>query len=208
MRRRSKFLLLCLIAWPAYSTTEPGSPAEGLIKKLSDITTLHAQYEQSNSLGSLQPQTGEIWLNKPNQFRLESAAPMSQTIVSNGKSLWTHDRDLEQVVVSALTTAVDIPILLFVSDPGQLNDRFEIDLVEDEQRQHYVLIPKDKNSLVERLVLTFDSKGPQEIAITNSMNERTRIMFSDRCQNCEVPVQTFQFESPAGVDLIDDRIKD
>ena len=94
--------------------------ADKLIGLLNGMDMLTARYEQE-SQGNVQK--GQFWLSRPDQFRLAASAPISQTIISDGDSLWTHDLDLEQVIVTGLKeTASDVPLLLFAGQPEKLRD--------------------------------------------------------------------------------------
>lgn len=96
------------------------SPTEQLIELLAGFTAIRANFVQKESRGDT-VQTGSFVLSKPNRFRIESSAPLSQTMVSDGESLWTYDRDLEQIIINSLDTrAAEIPMLLLQPNPENL----------------------------------------------------------------------------------------
>ena len=145
MHRLSKTILLGLITCTAGFSDEVFCAQEAdatarLVRILDSLQTLHAEF--SHEAAPLKTQRGEIWLSKPDLFRVETAEPMSQTIVSDGVSMWTHDRDLEQVIISPLNNRVDeMPILLFSGEPEAIAQNYSIEFFEVEQIQRFLLTP-------------------------------------------------------------------
>ncbi|MGV0036220.1 MAG: outer-membrane lipoprotein carrier protein LolA [Candidatus Azotimanducaceae bacterium WSBS_2022_MAG_OTU7] len=184
------------------------APAERLVRVLSGIQTLHAEFahEAAHEAASSETQTGEIWLSKPGLFRVETGAPLSQTIVSNGVSMWTHDRDLEQVIISPLNTRVDeMPILLFSGAPDLIPKSYSIEFFGDEHRRHFRLTPIDSTNLITMLILTFEDDLPASISVENAAGERRTIKLTNVSDRVNVNEQTFTFQVPEFADVIDDR---
>ncbi len=186
------------------ASTEVLAPDVRLVKLLGQLQTLHAEF--SHQAGDGGTQTGEIWLRKPNLFRLETSPPLSQTIVSDGVSLWTHDRDLEQVIISPLDTRIEeMPILLFAGDPTLIPGSYHVELFEGEQTLHFLLTPLDKTNLITTLVLSFEDQHPVSISVENAMQERTVIKLSRVEELKGDAANLFTLEIPAYADVIDDR---
>jgi outer membrane lipoprotein carrier protein len=51
--------------------------------------------------------SGSFAFQRPGRFRFVYAAPLPQTIVADGKTLWLYDEDLNQVTVRAQAGALD-----------------------------------------------------------------------------------------------------
>lgn len=195
-------LSLLLFANPSRANDEL-SPADRLIGLLDAVSTMQARFEQSSR--TQEAQRGEIWLKKPNQFRLETQAPLSQTIVSDGHSLWTYDRDLEQVIISTLSNRVEeLPILLLAGDAGELIDDYRVDFFEDEVQQFFLLQPLKAEGILGRLSITFEAGLPVSVGVDTATNERTNINLEIQ-EITNMPDDTFTFEVPDGIDVIDDR---
>ncbi len=209
MRPPGKSILTYLLACTTVFSTEVYcsdqlAPAERLVRVLSGIQTLHAEF--AHEAASSETQTGEIWLSKPGLFRVETGAPLSQTIVSNGVSMWTHDRDLEQVIISPLNTRIDeMPILLFSGAPDLIPKNYSIEFFDDEHRRHFRLTPIDSTSLITTLILTFEDALPASISVDNAMQQRTTIKLTNVSKRVNVNEQTFTFQVPEFADVIDDR---
>lgn len=196
-------IVIVLLSSDVFSSEQLGPDAR-LVRLLGGLQTLHAEF--SHQAGPAQMQTGEIWLRKPGRFRVETAAPLSQTIVSDGVSMWTHDRDLEQVIISPLNNRVDeMPILLFSGEPEAILQRYTIEFFESEQIQHFLLIPIDNTNMLTKLILSFQNSLPVSISVENAMQERTTIKLSNVGEFNDVTGSTFTLKVPEFSDVIDDR---
>ena len=209
MRLLSKSVVMCLITCTAVFSdeafcSEQASPETRLVHILDNLQTLHAEFTHQTAL--LETQTGEIWLRKPRLFRVETGAPLSQTIVSDGVSIWTHDRDLEQVIISPLNTRVDeMPILLFSGDPKAISQNYLIEFFESEQIQHFLLTPVNNTNLITKLVLSFQENLPVSISVENAMQKRTTIELSNVSELVDETESMFTLQAPKFADVIDDR---
>lgn len=206
------FKVLCILAGLVIVMTgqasgpdgDAGSPAQRLAGFLTALPSLQANFVQSGGQG--EPQHGEIWLRKPNQFRIETAAPLSQTMVSDGESLWTYDRDLEQVVITTVSdTLAEMPILLFAGDPEDVQKTYDIEFFEDETHQYFLLNPVAEDSLLAALSLTFEQTRPVRLVLENTMGERTAIDLEGVTAITTVETGLFTFQAPPDIDVIDDR---
>lgn len=209
MLRLSKAIIICLITCTAgfsdeaFCGQQPDAAAR-LVSILAGLHTLHAEF--SHEVSPSEIQTGEIWLSKPGFFRVETDAPMSQTIVSDGVSMWTHDRDLEQVIISPLNNRVDeMPILLFSGEPEAIARNYTIEFFEDEQIQHFLLTPIDNTNLITKLVLSFQDSQPFSISVENATQERMTIKLSNVGELVDLTEQMFTLQVPEFADVIDDR---
>jgi outer membrane lipoprotein carrier protein len=200
---------MCLITFIAVHSdevfcSEQAGPETRLIQILENLQTLHAEFAHQAAFS--ETQTGEIWLRKPGLFRIETGAPLSQTIVSDGVSMWTHDRDLEQVIISPLNTRVDeMPILLFSGEPDAISQKYVIDFFESEQIEHFLLTPLDNTNLITKLVLSFQENLPVSISVENAMQKRTTIKLSNMSELVDETELMFTLQVPKFADVIDDR---
>jgi outer membrane lipoprotein carrier protein len=209
MHRLSKSVVMCLITFNAVLSnevfcSEQPSPETRLVQILGGLQTLHAEFTHEAARSKVQ--TGEIWLRKPGLFRVETGEPMSQTIVSDGVSVWTHDRDLEQVIISPLNTRIDeMPVLLFSGEPEAISQNYIIEFFESEQIQHFLLTPVDNTNLITQLVLSFQENLPVSISVENAMQKRTTIELSNVSEWVDGTEAMFTLQLPKSADVIDDR---
>lgn len=213
----------------ATAENPPEKPAQEsvdqLVSKLESFQQLSADFSQRESQSG-SPQKGRVWISRPNQFRIEMAPPLSQTIVSDGETLWTWDRDLEQVIISQLGSDVaEVPILLFSGDPVTVAAGFDVqhfthkDLlgrlakaagpdspesaVDNKSLVIFSLKPKAE-SILEDISLEFHGDMPSRIGIQTNMGQQTEIDLYNVMPEAADP-DLFTFAIPEFADVIDDR---
>ena len=183
-------------------------PAEELTQRLATLNTLEAEFTQlaRDAAGrDIQSIPGTLALARPNLMRWETQDPIPQLIVSDGDSLWTYDRDLEQVTRDPVSVLADSPAALLLNLKGQaLAEQY---FVEELQRAGdkvvYQLTPND-DSLYQTLVLEFLGEMPLSVGVIDTLDQQTRITLRNVRLN-QPTTTAFDFTLPAGVDLLDNR---
>jgi outer membrane lipoprotein carrier protein len=210
MHRQSKnffSILLLMFSSVGFAVPEVGQQPDRLLAdRLLAINSIYATFTQA---GNDDIQKGEFWVSKPGRFRFEAGAPLSQTIVSDGTDLWTHDRDLEQVIVASLADrAHEIPLLLFVQDAGTMLAQYEVDTYADGSSEFYLLTPVERDTPLNGITISFQDDLPASIRIENAMGEQTLVELSNVALNREVDATRFEFQPPPDADVIDDRMSE
>lgn len=178
------------------------SPSDELVLLLEAMHSFQARYEQ---LGQDEAQSGELWLQRPNRFRITVNPPLSQTIVSDGQSMWIHDLDLEQVIISNLEDVDEnIPLLLFAGDPGQFKDSYEVEKFATGTQVWFVLKAVEDNPAIVGVTIAFEEELPTRLTFQTAMKQTTVINFFETSDD-ETDVALYQYAVPDGIDIIDDR---
>ncbi len=178
---------------------------EPLHLKLAAFESLHAAFEQQGNEGT---HRGELWVARPNLFRIETTTPWRQTLVSDGESFWNYDADLEQLVISSLENDLrKFPILLFASSEEELGHTYNVVSYEDEMAQVYVLEPKSEQRYFQTVTLVFDGQVPSSIIILDAMGQRTQLHFQAPELNPPLAAGLFGFTAPGDTDVVDQRAK-
>ena len=210
MLRLSKLAAIgsLLVFYPLVAD-EPDDYSGLLSSYLSGISTLSGNFEQNTSNQNDHYSTvyrGELWISKPNRFRVETISPSLQSLVSNGTDFWSFDADLEQVIVSRLNEDLNqVPILLFSSDIDSIENSYDISGYEDEDGEHFLLQPVSEISLFQSLSLEFHDGIPVGIKISGVSGQITTINLKQIVVNGPIPEERFSFDAPDDVDVIDDR---
>jgi len=181
---------------------------QALNDRLADITSLHARFEQSTTGRNqeIAHESGELWVQKPDHFRIVTGEPNAQTLVSDGKSFWSYDVELEQVIIRRLDKSIrDVPILLFGGDPDAITRQYRVSFYESDQGDHYVLEPKTTTSVFTRLTIMFQDDLPSAIAIRDNFGQQILMELIEPAVNVDLKPELFTFTPPNGVDVIDDR---
>jgi outer membrane lipoprotein carrier protein len=199
-----KLLLALLFCVPiAFAQTA----LESLDQQLSRTHAFQADFTQttqSKQFGN-QMTKGSMKLERPGKFRWEITDPDKQILISDGKTLWIYDQDLEQVIVQPLSQRLDeTPALLLAGKVGTLQQFFNVSRLERAGGAWYELKSRDKEGLVDRVVLNFQNDAITEMQIFDSLGQRTDISFTHIKTNPSFSGNTFTFTPPTGVDVIQD----
>ncbi len=112
------------------------SPAQ-LRKQLDAMNTLQGDFVQTtyDKKGAEQEtSSGNFMLMRPGKFYWKTLEPMQQLLVSNNKTIWLYDPDLETVNERAFTDDLrETPALLLISDIEQLRKNFTVTRDEKEK---------------------------------------------------------------------------
>ena len=204
MPHQNKFVILALMIslWPF-----PAIASEArafLIHSLEEIKSMQSFFEQSMG-GSDKSVTGHLLFQRPNLFRMEISPPVSQSITSDGESLWTYDKDLEQVVVKDLKNSLSgMPFMKLLSEPSAFLEGKEIvSLSEDEKR--FKIAMKENESPIEFVELDFTSGLISRIFVGSKVGASLEVFFNQMSLLERLPHEEFIFVLPENIDLIDNR---
>ena len=181
-------------------------PEEKLLQTLGHFRNFSAEFEHDTRSSELQ--TGEVWIGEKGTFRIETGAPLNQTVVSDGTSVWTLDRDLDQVIIKPLSTRIDeMPVLLFSADPRVISLAYNIEIFQEEASEHFLLRPNNRDNLFKSVLLTFRDGLPISLTAENALKNSTIVKFNNVEKFVEFPKKFFTFQAPKYADVIDDRVR-
>ncbi|MBF5055461.1 outer membrane lipoprotein carrier protein [Alcanivorax sp. 521-1] len=182
-------------------------PAEDLVAKLDQLSSLSGRFQQT-VIGEggerARDSAGTLEVARGNRFYWHTERPYEQLAVSDGKTVWVYDQDLEQVVVRPLSDDLgETPALLFGGDPSAVTRAFRVS-EQDRQgdRVTYRLEPKAGDPLFDTLDVTFEGDTPRAMRLEDALGQKTLIDFRDLTLNSEPSPERFHFEPPEGTDVI------
>lgn len=151
--------------------------------------------------------SGRVALSRPDLFRWEYTKPYPQLIVADGRKVWVHDPDLEQVTVRPQGPEERNSPLAALLDPTQRARRFNIaEAGTDDGLEWLKLTPKDADDANFRSArLGFGDGGLEQMHVTDALGQRTTIAFTNWRRNPAFDDDTFDFSPPAGADVIGER---
>ncbi|NOX92636.1 MAG: outer membrane lipoprotein chaperone LolA [Gammaproteobacteria bacterium] len=147
---------------------------------------------------------GTLLMQRPGKFRWDYRLPYEQQIIADGKQLWIYDVDLEQVIVKPLDKALgDTPALLLSGDGG-VTQRFDIkELPDRDDGLLWVqLLPKQADTGFTTVKLGFDQQYLRSMELVDGFEQVTKLIFNNVETGITLPVGTFVFVPPKGVDVI------
>lgn len=192
---------------PAVSTAEGDGSGAGMLDRFMEETrTLQADFSQEllDGEGNLvEAASGTFSLKRPNRFLWSYAEPFEQQVVADAENLWIHDVELAQVTVSPLAGAIASSPAMLLSGGGRVRDGFEI--VESSRDGEVVwisLAPREQGADFRSVQLGFASGELFALVLVDALGQVTSIVFQDVAVNRDIEDEFFQFEPPAGADVI------
>jgi len=207
-------------AEPIAATTALVSPSseakEHLMAKLSKLAFFSAEFSQNilDAQGEiLQQGSGTIAISKPNLVNWKTITPDETLIVSDGNTLWFYDPFIEQASAYSLAKSIhNTPILLLTSDEPQLWQQYTV--IEQqgvvEKGLRFVVMPKDENSQIKKLTLTFTDTENNDVQLSefsfqDATGQISQINLSKFNSKIKPADTLFNFSLPEGVRLEDKR---
>ena len=210
----SFFTLICS---PAFSGNDPEEILSRLRKKYDKNEDISVSYTQSVVFGvtkNEQSNSGKFWMKKGNKYRIESE---DQTIVTDGKSVWSYSKSNQQVFVEnykddpkALT-----PERILVNVPQQsLATILGKEKIGSRETTILKLVPKDEVSQKTthaiasnwkwiKMWVDEDEWVMRKIQVLDLSDNLTTYSIDNIKLNTKLDDTYFQFEKPPDVEVID-----
>lgn len=193
-------LLLALASLPAFA----GGVAQ-LQSFLKDVRSARGSFEQrviAQSGGKAQVSSGTFALQRPGHFRWAYEKPYAQLLVSDGKTFWSYDPDLKQVVTKPVGKAFAGSPAEFLAG-GDINKHFEVSDGGTSDGMDFIdARPRSENSGFTRVRIGFVAQQPALMELHDSFGQVTLLRFTRFEANPSLPAEGFRFAPPKGVDII------
>jgi outer membrane lipoprotein carrier protein len=206
--RRAFLRLLAIIAVlpaPSGAGGLPSARAE-LDRFLAEVKSFHARFEQTlfDEYGEpLESSRGEVDIARPGRFNWVYAQPYRQRLVSDGKTLWVYDADLEQVTINEVDAgSADSPGRL-LGDDVDVDAGFTVTELPAKAGNAWLrLTPKAADRQFNEIELGLRDGTVVAMRLKDNLGQVTEIAFSDIARNVALEPDRFRFDAPAGVDII------
>lgn len=150
--------------------------------------------------------SGTFAFQRPGRFKFVYQKPFEQTIVADGQTLWLYDADLNQVTKRAQAQALGTtPAALLTSAPDlkALRAEFTLEAAPAQDGLEWVVArPKGKDGQLQSVRVGFAGEQLAALDILDSFGQRSLIRFTGLHSNPALPATTFQFQPPAGADVL------
>ncbi|MEY3975450.1 MAG: outer rane lipoprotein carrier protein [Pseudomonadota bacterium] len=191
--------MLCV---PVAFTQTPSA----LDRYLEGLTSWQAEFAQTvvDSRGKQRvAETGRFIVRRPGQFRWETGSGPAQIMVADGRNLWFYDRDLEQVTVKPVRTALTATPAMLLVGGVNLREYFEITTLPKSIGLDWVAVkPRGADAEFRSARLGFASNDLRRMEIEDKLGQKTLLVFSKTLRNAALAADTFVFQSPPDADLI------
>ena len=195
-------LALLLLA-PAH-----GFAGEGMKKLKSfyqDVRSLRAHFYQQlrDRKGDVvQESSGTVVLRRPDKFRWDYVKPYPQLIVGDGKNVWIHDTELEQVTIKPMKNAVGNAPAMVLSGKRPLEKDFFIREVGRKNGLLWLELKPKKEGSDFKLVRLGFGKNLRQLVMVDNFDQVTTIRLDKVYINPRLKDKLFVFVMPKGVDVI------
>jgi len=195
-------LALAALATPARAD------ADALLQAFVDRTrTLQGQFVQTvnDRNGRLtQESKGEFALSRPGRFRWAYSAPYSQLIVGDGKKVWIHDPDLDQVTVRKFDTAMGATPAALLAGSNEIGKHFSLrDAGPRDGLAWLEATPKEAEGTFSKVRMGFTADGElRQMELQDNFGQSTRLRFNALRMNPMLGNDLFRFKPPKGADVI------
>jgi outer membrane lipoprotein carrier protein len=205
--RISRLIFACFVLALASSAHASTSRVEDSLERFfKDVHTYHADFHQvvlDEGLNPLQETSGRMWIERPGKFRWEYDPPYQQLIVGDGERVWVYDIDLEQVTARRMDGALGNTPALLLAGKGNLEGNFTVTSLGKQGALDWVrMIPKRKDGGFEDIRIGFEHGKIRTLELVDAFGQITRIELDNAEENTPIAAKEFQFEPPAGVDVI------
>jgi len=151
---------------------------------------------------------GVMKLKRPGRFLWKVVDPIPQILVTDGKSLWNFEPDLDQVTVQDVVGSFGgTPAALLTDDVAVLDDFHvfrESVLVDKKVVVQFRLIAReaDEDALFHQLKLHFSGGVLLQVEIWDALDNYTLVTFVDLVPLPGLKDKVFEFVVPPGIDVI------
>lgn len=200
---------------PAAGNASPPIPTiEAIIAKMEaryGQSGFSSTFHQASTLKVLEvtdTATGRIFIKRPGRMRWEYDMPEKQLIVSDGKTLWIHRPEDNQVMIGKA------PVFFtggrgagFLSDITQIRNHFNIGLAaSDDPLTHILnLTPKEPTDEVKSVSLAVSKETFDVVSVTtyNAYDDKTQLVFSDLRFHENLDDALFIFSPPEKAEILE-----
>jgi len=181
---------------------------------LANISTLSADVTQlivESDGGVLEESSIKMRIKRPEGFYWETISPFPSLVITDGEKLWNYEPDLEQVVVEDWDVSrSELAAQLLNGDIESLSDDYFISILSNDRNGiwDFELIPQESNSLYQRIGLGFINDKMDTINVLSSNGQRTVWQFQNLLTNEPMADNSFSFQVPDGVEVIENTYVD
>jgi outer membrane lipoprotein carrier protein len=201
MRRTLAALVLCgCMPWAQADAVDA---LKGFAQKVQSARAEFSQTVTAPDSAKKKTSTGRFEFQRPNRFRFDYLKPYEQLIVADGQKVWLFDADLNQVTVRPLAQALaNTPAGVLAG--GSLDKDYQLKAEPDQGGLQWVLAtPKNsEGSSIRSMRVGFKGEQLAALEILDAFGQRSRLNFTAFEVNPKLPPQRFQFQAPAGADVL------
>ena len=202
--------ILVAIALITAAVASPSQAAadgkERLDRYLAGLTSLRSDFKQvtfNADRTSMMEARGTFYLERPGRFRWEYDTPNRQVIVADGKRVYLHDLELEQISHQSQNKALRGTPALLLADGGPIEKHFQARPIDSRDGRDWVeLIPKAADTDVVKIELGFGGGELDSMIMEDAFGQMTRLDFTATQRNPSLDPGLFEVDQRAMDDFL------
>ena len=177
-------------------------------KTYEGIQNIQADFVQlttSSATKETQKADGLVYFKKPGMMKWEYKSPTNDIIVSDGRTIWSYQQDIGQVMVGNASDSSASISNNFLAGMGNLKKDFDIELEKPDNNSYVLkLNPKLPQPNIQRLYIAVDKKTSlvKQTIVFDLLGNETKVIFENLRINQSVPANIFKFKIPEGVRVV------
>lgn len=181
--------------------------SEELQKFLNQVSSAEGSFNQTvvDKSGKLLdgPSTGVFAFSRPGKFVWEYETPYEQKIVSNGRTLWVWDKDLNQVTVRRLKGAIPAsPASVLFGQSDLKRDWIVSDEPDSDGCAWVKLEAKEPEAAFSEVFIGFKDGMPAKLKFTGSLGETSTLTFDNLKTDAGNTASQYEFKIPKDADVL------
>jgi outer membrane lipoprotein carrier protein len=179
---------------------------EQLDRFIKEVTSAAGRFSQYTvgPQGQTKPrQTGNFAFKRPGQFKWDVLLPYQQLVLSDGKSLFQFDPDLNQVIERPVSKAIGSSPAAILFGAGNIEQAFDLQALPNEEGIAWLRAkPKNAEAGFVHVELGFSQGLPARIILLDAFGQTTRVDLTDFVRNPPFAQTYFKFLPPQGADVV------
>jgi outer membrane lipoprotein carrier protein len=210
-------LLEATVAVAAPAAAQQATPLDAYLDNLKTLRATFLQTLADPHGREIDRATGTLVVDRPGRFRWEihpqpdsdggkagsAASSAGQLMVCDGKNLWFLDRDLQQVTVKPVDSALSATPAMLLSGTVDVRKNFKITPAGERMGLTWVLVePQGAQADFRDALFGFDHGELKRMILEDKLDQTATIVFEKVERNRPVDPAEVSFTPPAGTDVI------
>ena len=201
-----RFLLLLALAFASIAHADSIERFRTFLKTTQAARADFDQRVYARDGKMTQESSGSFVFQRPGRFRWTYAKPVDQVIVGDGQRVWIYDKDLNQVTVRKLSSALGSTPAALLAGASDVEKAFE--LSDGGQRDGLEWLearPRQPEAGFDRIRMGFSATGLEAMELVDNFGQTTRLRFRNLQRNPAIDPAQFRFEPPPGADVLGEK---
>lgn len=197
-------LALAGLAWPSLVWANQAiDQFEQFVKTVTAARGTFKQYTVSSDGRTGRAQTGVFAFDRPGKFRWDIEAPYPQQVASDGRTLYQHDPDLQQLTLRALDQSIGSSPAAILFGEGKLEDAFDVSALPDAEGMAWLrAVPKRPDAGLTQVDIGMREGRPARLMLVDGFGQTTQVDLLTLRAQSEFGANEFVIEPPAGTDVV------